>query len=792
MRSWKLCSGDPLSLVLAADSQLNKVDYPNDHIWGLSLEGGDPSALSIQTTYGLRAHWMRFFGRFFLDGKPYVDPQEFYSQPCLTSFYPNYLSLSYSPWHGLGVVSEFWVPGSQVLAGRFRLVNTLKVEYPLRFEWIGVLNPLGEGEQITAKTMDMVTVLHGKSGSLAPVCFMTGGPIVGSGPYSGLALDILIEPGEVKEVSWALASLADERHSLDIARRTVGRGWDANIARLEILNESRTVHFYTGNPDWDAALAISQRVGAGLIFPRSVKLPDHSFVLSRQPDHGYSMCGDGSDYGYLWNGQSALDLYFLTGVLLTGSEEVIKGAINNFLAVQEESGWIDWKPGLAGQRSCQMAQPLLASVICKVGAVLVNDHSWLRDIFPRLLAFFNHWFHPINDPDQDGFPSWLSSMQSGFEDSPMYGLFNPESQGAAINYLKSPALGAMLLNECRCLIKIAGKLDEQSDAAALCERYDKLLANIESCWDPHDEIYRYHDAAHHVGGSAPFTISFQGDGQFTAAHSFTSPHRLQLRLAAADDHTRAAKVIIHGETDLGETSETLKPIDIRWVKQIGRATTKALFHRVELLEVQGVGPECQVNLSAVDYSPEDLSLFLPLWAKVPDLYRAKTIIEQRLLPRYLSCIGLTLCPAEFQNDDYPITSSVSLAWSRLIVEGLLAYGYRIMAAEIMGRNLDAVAHCLKDERSFLAYYHPSRNGGWGERNHLHGLFPVQLFLEVLGIRFVSHREVIVEGEHPFPKPMRVQFRGIIVERRASETDVIFPGEHLTTVYGAGPHRVALE
>lgn len=781
-----------MTLGLATNSSLNKVDYPNDQIWELSLEGGDPPALSIQTTYGLRAHRVRFFGRFTLHGQTYQDPRAFTRPPCLTAFFSNYFSLSYSPVHGLDVVSEYWVPGSQVLAGRLSLANVLKVDYPLRFEWVGVLNPLREGQHLAIETIDMITVLQGKSGGLSPVCFMTGGPTAGSGPYCGLALDFAIEPGAVKKVSWAVAAFADKRHSFDIARRTAVRSWDANIARLEIFNESRTVHFQTGNSDWDAVIAFSQRVGAGLVVPGSSSLPHSSFVLSRQPDHGYSLHGDGSDYGNLWNGQTVLDSNFLAGVLLPGSKEEIKGLVDNFLAVQEKSGRIDWRPGIAGQRSRQMAQPMLASLVCKVGSGLVSDRNWLREIFPRLLSFFDHWFDPINDPIQGGFPAWKYPMQSGFEDSPMYGLLNPESQGAAIEFLKSPALAAMLVKECRCLIEIAEELGNQSAAAQLRERCEGLLRAIETCWDSHDKMYRYRDAAHHARGEDPFQVLFQGDGQFAIPHSFVEPRRLQLRLTAVDDHTRAAQFIIHGKTDQGNSSETLKSLDIRWVKQTGRATTKALFERVEFLEVQGVGPECRVLLSVVDFSPEDLSLFLPLWARVPDSKKARAIIEERLLPEYLFRNGFALCPVKFHSDEYPITSSVSLAWSQLIIEGLLTYGYRAEAAEIVSRNLNAAAQCLKEERAFYSYYHAAHNGGHGERNALHGLFPVQLLLDVLGVQFVSHREVIVEGENPFPKPLRVQFHGVTVECRTNETDVIFSGGQMVTVSGPGPHRVKVE
>ena len=64
MRDWSLAPGDPLCLTLAADSRLSIPDYLNDHIWELIMGGGDPAALALRTTYGLRAKTMRLFLRF--------------------------------------------------------------------------------------------------------------------------------------------------------------------------------------------------------------------------------------------------------------------------------------------------------------------------------------------------------------------------------------------------------------------------------------------------------------------------------------------------------------------------------------------------------------------------------------------------------------------------------------------------------------------------------------------------------------------------------------------------------
>jgi hypothetical protein len=95
MRDWSLAPGDPLCLTIAADSRLAIPDYLNDHIWELVLGGGDPPALPLQTTYGLRARSARIFPRFSENGKSISDPASFALPPTIRRFYPNFIIVEY-------------------------------------------------------------------------------------------------------------------------------------------------------------------------------------------------------------------------------------------------------------------------------------------------------------------------------------------------------------------------------------------------------------------------------------------------------------------------------------------------------------------------------------------------------------------------------------------------------------------------------------------------------------------------------------------------------------------------
>src|SRR3972149_7931248 len=145
MRNWNLKAGDPLSLTLAADARLVATDYYDDQIWELALSGGDPPAITLQTTFGLRARSFRLFPRFTVAGVCISDPENFTRLPAIHFFSPNFIRLSFSPFPDIDITGEYWVPESHAIAGRFIITNLGKVTRTIRFEWAAVLSPPADG-----------------------------------------------------------------------------------------------------------------------------------------------------------------------------------------------------------------------------------------------------------------------------------------------------------------------------------------------------------------------------------------------------------------------------------------------------------------------------------------------------------------------------------------------------------------------------------------------------------------------------------------------------------------------
>lgn len=792
MREWNLKSGDPLSLTLAADVRLGPTDYNDDQVWELSLGGGEPPALALYTTYGLRARALRMFPRFTENDLTLTDPADFANPPAIRHIYPNFLALTYSPFPDIDVVAEYWVPESQAIGGRMQVTNRSKVDRQIRLEWVGQLTPT-EGQRMAPLEIQAAPVLSGSTDGLSPVIFLTGGPLAGTGSYPSLTLGMDLQPGSSRRLSWAHAALPDASESFTLARKVAARRIDAESARLELLNAGQ-IDIYTGNPDWDSAFALSQKLAFGLFVGPTAHLPHPSFVFTRQPDQGYSMRGDGTDYSHLWNGQTPLEAYYLSSLILPAAPHLAEGLVRNFLSTQSEDGFIDWKPGLGGQRSRLLATPLLATLAWRIYEASENQ-EFLEDIFTGLMEFNQAWFTPQHDRDGDGIPEWDHPMQSGSEDHPIYSRWHEWSEGVEINTAESPALCAFLYQECEALRRIAGQIGKVEQGEALKARAERLRTVLETGWDQAGASYHDWDRDTHLCTHSVWLGERQGPGEIIIHQAFEHPVRFLVRIQTNGETTRRPQIFIHGSGISGQHRiERISDDRIKWYLGIGSMTGEYVYTSLEYIEVKGVDPNDLVSLSCAGYYGQDQTLLLPLWAGIPDARRARRLIKRTITnpKKYWHPYGMPTCLCPPETSEEVVYQSVNLPWNSLIGEGLLRYGFRNEAAELVSRLMAGIVKTLKQEGAFRRYYHADSGQGIGERNALHGLAPLGLFLETLGVRLISSRRVALSGFNPFPWPVTVKYRGMTILCQKEKTMVIFPDGQTSVFSEPHPQIVSLE
>jgi hypothetical protein len=780
MREWTLGPGAPLALSLAADFRLCTPDYVNDHIWEIEIGGGDPPALSVHTTYGLRARSMRFFPRFTLNGQTKSDPASFLHQPCLHRFFPNFMALNFSPFSDLEVMAEYWVPDSHTLAGRLTLSNQSDEPISLLLELCGQLVPLN-GQSLVPLVKQSVNVLVGRCADLAPVVFLTGGPLPSPGPYPSLALNLVLAPGDSRTLTWVQAALATLEDSLELARKTAARPWEVERMRIELVNAAQTFEIYTGDPDWDATFALSQKTAFSLFFGPNQHLPNPSFVLCRQVDQGYSFRGDGSDYPFLWSGQSPLESYYIAN-LLPGVPELAAGLVRNFLAIQSENGAIDWKPGLAGQRGRWLAGPLLASLAWQTFQH-TGDLEFLREVQPKLENFTRCWFDNFHDRDGDGFPEWDHPLQSGLEDNPLFTVWAPDGQGADISVTESPALAALLYQEVYSLAKIAETLNQPQAIQSLPVESGRLRKLAEECWDPNAVIYHIRDRDTHRSPVGKRIGRMHGAGRLILGKLFRQPVRLLVRIELASDAIHRVEISLRGKNGDTPQVEKFERIDFQWGPGLAVATTRMVYTDVIEIGIAGLEKHDQVSVFVMDFSAEDVTLLLPLWAGIPDLDRAQDIVYQTVnaANRFEKPFGIPAISSSMVARTATNCDVVHMPWNLLIGKGLLGYGLRREAARLTGRLMSAIIQNLKQQHAFASSYHAVTGAGLGERNSVQGLAPLGLFLDVLGVQIMTSWRVVLSEKNPFPWPVTVKYRGLVVTRQADQTMVVFPDGRTVTL-----------
>jgi hypothetical protein len=235
--------------------------------------------------------------------------------------------------------------------------------------------------------------------------------------------------------------------------------------------------------------------------------------------------------------------------------------------------------------------------------------------------------------------------------------------------------------------------------------------------------------------------------------------------------------------------ERLTEDDFQWFWNRGTATSARAYSRIDRIKVRGLPEVFATELAAADYTRQDATLLLPLWAGIPDAARARRLVQDTVLDaqRYWRPCGIPMCSASdpaYSAGGRDGAGGVYMPWNAMLAEGLIHYGYRREAAELFQRMMRGPLAALQADGTFRECYNADAPQGLGERNHIVGVAPLSVFLRILGVRLLSPRRVGLEGTNPFPWPVTIRWRGLEVRREpAGPTRVTFPDGQSTRLEG---------
>jgi hypothetical protein len=773
MREWNLTSGDPLSLFLAADARLCAPDYTDDQVWELCLRGGDPPAMAAETTLGLRAVSLRLFPIFLLGSRPLQDPSAFAAPPAVKRFAPNYLNVRCRPAAGLTADCEFWVPESHALAGRI----TLSTDGPQALSgecWLaGILRPAAEGSPFTVESAGPYEgpYLRGGVRGAVPLLTVAGAGGSGRGAVPSLRVSFEIDPDRPYSLRWVFCCQRTAEEGLQCARSILARQWEAEIARIELAAES-FVDFETGRPDWDAVLAFSQQTAVQALVGGTRALPHPSPVVGRNPERGFSLRGDGSDYGPGWSGTNLSDLLTILPVWALVRLEIAQDLLRNWAAAAG-GGLPDARPGAGKQRAGLLAPPLLAqSAERALGGR--EDPAFLEDIRPLAECCLAAWFEEDHDRDRDGLPEWDRPDAFGPQIPPLWSRENPWGGCVRPEETESPSLAALLLGECQA----AARMADRAGAADRAEKWRKRFADVRRAMQRMDtaEGYRSIDRVTHSSPSGRLVWEGTLGGELASQVTVGEGARLLLRCWGSQETRPVVQVTVSGRDAQGRACEEIfRSEHFVWLRGAGTCFSRTVWKRIDAIRSEGAAEGLNLRLEVPDLRREDLSDFLPLWARAASEPQAGRLFARLGSgSEFDSPAGLRFVPRSDPASGKEAGDGVWMFWNMLMGEAAIRFGKIELVLGWIETWMRSLSAALRTDRSFRSRYDPDRAGGSGPRNSLQGIFPVGLFLAALGVRPLSADRVWVGGRSIFPFPVTIRWRGMTILREGDSLEVGFP------------------
>jgi hypothetical protein len=788
MREWRLTPGDPMAPRIAADARAGRTNYSDDQVWQLRLGAPSEPAVSLETRYGGRVGLARLVPIWSVERRQVYEAQGYHSPPVLTAFAPDYLRLRADLTLALTLTYEFWTMESQAVGGRFTVRNTGDRPQSIQLDLTVQAARENKTVQMFFLTLDndQVALQLGKFPFLQAVLLLESA--TASTTTSGrLSRALALQPGEQAAIRWVLAGLSDRDASLGLAYKWLAQAdWDAVIAEIEARADTQP-QIETGHPDWDAALAWSQQLVLRAFLAPTGSLPHPSFVASRRTNQGYPVGGAYSaGFNSPWGGQSLPEALVVVPAAALAAPDLAKGVVRNFLTVQRHDGWIDARPGLGGQRANVLAPPLLATLAYTVYH-FTRDKEFLAECLDGLVRFFHRWFKPDVDRDGDGVPEWSAAGQGAFGDSPTLAAGRRWAQGVDITTIEAPDLLAYLIREARTILGICKVLEQEDAAREIRPRLDALKAALDELWDDEKGVFRYRDRDSHAFPTGEVVFAGKGDEALSEHTALPQPSRLILHAIGGMGRKPSVSCTIEGVNAGGQpTNETVPGEAFDWYRSMGAATTTTVWREITYLKFGGLSRVYKVEVSAVDLSRHDQSLFMPLWCGALDDDRVGRTVAMLTDPaRYWRAFGVSACPASDPAYDAAHQNGCGgtwPAWNARIGWALVERGYTREAVDLFKRVLAAQVRSLASDQTFRSFYNPDTGAGLGDAGLVESVVSWGWFARLFGAFALDAGSVVITDPFAFEGERMIWTQhGVRIQRSAEGTTITFPSGRTVTL-----------
>lgn len=744
---------DPISLTLAADHAFATDLESPDIVWQLDLQPAQP--LSLQTSLGLQAQSFRIFPFVARNKHIYQNLDEFLSSPRIDSLSGNYAKLNLSPDPDTQASFEFWAREPYAISGRVTLRNTGTENAELSARVAALLVPLNGGQGMSITKLDYKTYLRGQSGELTVALVMEGMPRPVISPNQALEISQLLQPGEEFSVLWRCSVAFSPTQSQERALKAFPVNWQAEVARLEVADQARTLEIETPLQDWNLVFK-SLQDQANLL----IKQPeDHEqgliFFDSRNTHHPVGKTHELRYWSLSSNKSSLMDIRQYVRALLPTQIQTAVELVRSIL------------------KSPPLPFPQLAALVWDVHTYY-QQPEFLVQCLPMLAEQTLCWFSPERDLDQDALPEWPDLDHARLLDLPNFDLWQEEASPTRIASTESLGLAILLASELETLQRMARALGDKALSAQILPYQECLGAAIARFRSETPNASFIDRDTHRVH---PFQLLSEvqlPDAKWESVQ-LEEPARLNILLKCYA-HCMPVDFHVVGTDSQGqELRETIEHNALLWLAHGFHITTQNVFARLDRLEgLDDIKGSLQVYISDLEITDISQQLGwegqtgeeeLPAWAAAQDF-------------RYRFGLPTDLNPAKSGG------GKVNIGWNCLLIEHLNRIGEKKLAFDLLSRLMLGFTGMLKREHALMEGFTSDGGSCWGNRNGLSGLLPPLLLLELAGIQIINEQKVSISGENSCPWPLIVRFRGLEVRREGKNTTIQFPDGTLAHHFGS--------
>jgi hypothetical protein len=765
MRNGPFLLSDPVGLTLAARSARQPADP--DLVWQLELNEHNP--IELRSSFNLQAQSFSLFPSFQFGETQISDLKDFFAFPRIDTILQDYIELVGNPTENINSCLEYFADTPQSLLGRVTLQNLSNTRQEAAFTLNAQLASMGTFSPISSTRVGNHTILKAQTGNLTiSIAFDVAVKAIFS-PLQALRWKRFIEAGQSVSFFWRLQVHTQGALLARGLEKPYPSNWDALISRKRVEDQNQNLQIICEDPDWQLVFDSTQRQARQLLMDDGQALYHYRM---RNPANSLIAEKSATALGIGLGRADALSLYQLCLCLLPTQPQDCERLLDHYLV------------GLAdgNQGSRELPTPILANLAWRIFKHTL-DLEFLKRHYPALKNLCFTWFEKSQDRDFDGLPEWSSILQTGISSLPCFDLLDKNGFPALACSAESSGLAALLESELEAVGLMAHLLEDNPTAAIAHSLGNRLSAALEG-WLNSDASHGFRNAITHH--SLPGSLLYEGQfsGTLQLEQRLKQPSQLCGQLSAKSFTQKPLNMQISGKDEAGDAAtETIPRDDIHWLPGIFFIQSKTVFSELQSISVEPKVQEYNLRLFLPDYASANIMQLLTLLPSEEET-ELNAVLEAHLgfLPAGLN-YGI---PENLIAQQPSADETVNIAWNALLIEHLVKNNHHVLAGQLFARLVSPVKNSLKTVHGSYERFLAQTGKGRGNLNHVYGLLPLELLLDIAGIRVFNAEKVAILGENGLPWPITIRYQGLEITRDGKNSKITFADGSSFHHYGNSP------